>query len=578
MRPLHIAHQHVEFEDRLHGLERDARDANAVRIAQPVQAMLRLDQKLIAPDPRARVSGRPLVTLTPHHDTGVVRLARGRRSLIDPIDPTVAAQLAKRLCEQRHVVLLSLGRSEATLAMANPLDDQTPNDVSALLGNVPVNVVTASAGEIAAAIARGFVAPNPKVAAMPVVERAASRERARRPLLLIAAVLAALLLFVTGAGVILGPAASAVQARANVTIFQGNVDVRSGNGAFAPVGTGYVVRQGDTLRTRAASNAALTFFDESVVVLEPGTEIEIVELRALSNGAIATTLRQAAGTTWHVVTHQSSTRYAVNTPTATASVTGTAFTVRVDGAGATTISTTEGAVDVRGVDSASNANISVTAGLTTTVASKGAAPSTAVALAQASVTFVLDGSRDAVIVDRTGRSAGISDGTLVRYIPGSTVARVESNVVVTIPNIDGDRFGSVVTPLDRADNVSVAAEAHNSSGAVVAQISDTRPVVDGVAVGGVRVTSKEVVSLSADVVRIVPFTFTSISEVSAVRSAVDTPRLRFMKTPALFIRTSNFGKRSFTSAARELTIAASATSLTMVWSFGYFDFASSSLA
>jgi hypothetical protein len=43
----------------LPGLERDARDAIAVRIAQPVQAMLRLDQQLIALDPRARVIGRP---------------------------------------------------------------------------------------------------------------------------------------------------------------------------------------------------------------------------------------------------------------------------------------------------------------------------------------------------------------------------------------------------------------------------------------------------------------------------------------------------------------------------------------
>ena len=50
--------QHVELGDRLPGLERDARDAIAVRIAQPVQAMLRLDQQLIALDPRARVIGR----------------------------------------------------------------------------------------------------------------------------------------------------------------------------------------------------------------------------------------------------------------------------------------------------------------------------------------------------------------------------------------------------------------------------------------------------------------------------------------------------------------------------------------
>jgi hypothetical protein len=51
--------QHVEIGDRLPGFERDARDAIAVRIAQPVQAMLRLDQQLTALDPRARVIGRP---------------------------------------------------------------------------------------------------------------------------------------------------------------------------------------------------------------------------------------------------------------------------------------------------------------------------------------------------------------------------------------------------------------------------------------------------------------------------------------------------------------------------------------
>jgi DNA-binding NarL/FixJ family response regulator len=457
----------------------------------------------LIPDARAaqvlsRVSGRPLVTLTPYHDTGVARLARGRKSLIDPIDPTVVAQLAKRLCEQRHVVLVALGRSEATLAMANPLDDLTANDVSALLGNVPVTIVTASAGEIAAAIARGFVTAAPKVTQMPVVERAAKRERSRRPLLVVAAVLAALLLFVTGSAVILGPASSAVQARANVTIFQGGVDVRTGNGAYAPIGTGYVVRQGDTIRTRAAANAALTFFDESVVVLEPGTELEIVELRAQSNGSIAATLRQIAGATWHVVTHQSAVRYAVMTPTTTASVTGTAFTVRVEPSGSTTVGTTEGSVDVRGVDGAANSSVSVAAGFTTTVASKGSVPAAATAIAQNTVTFVLEDSRDAVIVDRTGRAAGVSNGDLVRYIPGSMVSRVDTTVVVTIPNSDGDRFGSVASPLNSSDDtVSVTAEAHSSNGAVVGQIADTRPVVDGVAVGGIRVTSKEVVALSA---------------------------------------------------------------------------------
>jgi hypothetical protein len=45
--------------DIAHPSEVLARDAIAVRIAQPVQAMLWLDQQLIALDPRARVIGRP---------------------------------------------------------------------------------------------------------------------------------------------------------------------------------------------------------------------------------------------------------------------------------------------------------------------------------------------------------------------------------------------------------------------------------------------------------------------------------------------------------------------------------------
>src|ERR1700687_3889505 len=471
----------------------------------------------LIPDMRAaqvlsRVSGRPLVTLTPYHDTGVVRLARGRRSLIDPSEPTVVSQLARRLCEQRHVVLVAFGRSEATLAMADPLDEQTPGDVKALLGNVPVTVVTASVGEIAAAIARGFAATTAKVVPLGASAAPAQRQRTRRPLLLAAAVLAALLLFISGAAVVLGPAASAIQARANLTIFQGNVDVRPAGGAYAPAGTGFVVRQGDSVRTKIGANAALTFFDESVVVLEAGTELEIVELRALSNGAIAATLRQSTGSTWHVINHPAGTsaRYAVTTPTSTTTATGTAFTVRGDATGATTVSTTEGSVDVRGVDAATSALISVTAGNMSVVASKGSGPTAASAFGQPTITFVLDDSRNAVVVDRTGRSTGVSDGTLVRYIPGSTFARTDSKIFVTTPNVDGDRFASVVSPLARGDQtVSVVAEAHSSTGAVVGQVADTRRVVDGAAVGGVRVSSTEVVVLSDDLTRALPAPITA---------------------------------------------------------------------
>src|SRR5688500_18996507 len=82
------------------------------------------------------------------------------------------------------------------------------------------------------------------------------------------------------------------------------------------------------------------------------------------------------------------------------------------------------------------------------------------------------------------------------------VNRVDASVVVTIPNTEGDRFASVVSPLDRTDQtVSVLAEARSANGSVVGQVEDTRAVLDGVAMGGVRVNATSVVALSDDAVR-----------------------------------------------------------------------------
>src|SRR5688500_13089489 len=49
-------------------------------------------------------------------------------------------------------------------------------------------------------------------------------------------------------------------------------------------------------------------------------------------------------------------------------------------------------------------------------------------------------------------------------------------------------------------------------------------------------------------------------------------------TPALFISTSSLGKSAFTRAARAAICTGFATSLWIVWSFGYFAFTSSSTA
>src|SRR5207253_1656854 len=175
------------------------------------------------------------------------------------------------------------------------------------------------------------------------------------------------------------PGTSGLQARAQITIFQGNVDYRRAGGSYAAANTGQLVRQGDSVRTTANAHAALTFFDGSLTVLEPASEIEVVSLRALSGGDIDVTLRQTSGRTWHVVSHQLTPQghYAVLTPTSQTTVTGTAFQIRVDASsGATTVITTDGVVRTSGIDEGSSAVTQVAAGNSTVVLAKGARPQT----------------------------------------------------------------------------------------------------------------------------------------------------------------------------------------------------------
>src|SRR5262249_29507045 len=155
-----------------------------------------------------------------------------------------------------------------------------------------------------------------------------------------------------GLGIILAPASSALSARGQLTIFQGNVEYRRAGGAYAMANSGQIVRQGDSLRTLANAHAALTFFEQSVIVLEPATEIDVVSLRAVAGGDIDVTLRQTSGKTWSVVTHQLSPqgRYVLQTPTSQTEVVGTAFQVRVDAAtGSTLVTATDGVVRTSGV-------------------------------------------------------------------------------------------------------------------------------------------------------------------------------------------------------------------------------------
>ncbi len=448
----------------------------------------------------SNVSGHPLMKLAPHADASAPSGVRSRgssRRLTDPIDPTVARQLPRRFSEQRRAVLVTFGRSEATLAMADPFDEQTRREVQDMLAGIRTNVVTATVGDVDAAIVRAFGAPTAQVVTFP----------ARRPMFLVAAIAAVFLLFATGLGILLAPASAGLSARGQLTIFQGNVEYRRAGGTYALAQSGQIVRQGDSLRTLANAHAALTFFDRSVVVFEPGTEMEVVSLRALSGGDIDLTVRQTAGKTWHVVTHQLTPdgHYVVLTPSTQTTVTGTAFQVRVDATtGATTVTATDGVVRTAGTGEAAGTSVTITQGNGTTVSARGAKPQDPVAMPQQTVTFALDAARDAVVVVPNGEAAGIRGGEIVRLIPGSMVVRNDSQVIVSVP-ADSDRYAAIVQPADAlATTVHVSAELRTSGGQVVGQISDQPAVAGGVAKSGVGLNPQGLVSLSTTVVEQFP--------------------------------------------------------------------------
>ncbi|TMG57868.1 MAG: response regulator, partial [Chloroflexi bacterium] len=371
----------------------------------------------------ARITGHPVV------------------SLRSAPEPAVIRQLPRRFCELRAVVLIEFGRASATLAMADPLDEAAAREAKDMLGDIDLKVVTATLTEVRDAIHHAHApALVPLVAVPPLPER-----RSRRPLALVAALAAALLLIATGTGVVLNQA-TVVAARANLTIFQGTVEVRHGSGNFAAASTNDLVEQGDTIRTASGGHAALTFFDRSLVVLEPDTQVVLETLRTVAGGRdIDLVLRQVTGKTWHVVAHSigEGGRYAVLTPTSMNTVQGTAFQVRIDALGRTVISTTDGTVRTFGTDTAIPP-VLVAAGMQSTVTQTG--PSAAAPITDATLTFTFEDANQAFVVNAAGQAAGTKEGVVLRYIPGSSIAQDNGRVVVTIPGSDAGRFSSIVAP------------------------------------------------------------------------------------------------------------------------------------
>jgi hypothetical protein len=134
-----------------------------------------------------------------------------------------------------------------------------------------------------------------------------------------------------------------------LSIMGGTVEIQAPAVADKIQGTdGMTLNVGTRIKTTQDSNALLTFFDGSTLILEPETEIEIQEIKSNDEKTVTIVLKQLIGRTWsHVIKMaDKSSRYEIETPSAVALVRGTRFLIDVDEEGKTKEQTTEGLVSV----------------------------------------------------------------------------------------------------------------------------------------------------------------------------------------------------------------------------------------
>ncbi|MEP6693289.1 MAG: FecR family protein [Chloroflexota bacterium] len=319
------------------------------------------------------------------------------------------------------------------------------------------------------------------------------KSRTTRALMLLG-LTAVFALVMTGAIALMFPT-QALGSSSTLVVLDGAVAVSHDGATFALGRDGDLLQEGDVIRTGEGAHAVLTFFDGSVIELEPDSEIRVETLQASSAGDLLMTMQQTIGRSWHVVsrTLTPNSKYEVRTPAATATVRGTAFLVTVSPLGVSNIQTTDGVVGMIG----NGQEVRVPPGFQSIVLPGGVPePTTPAPPPLALVRIVLDATPNAAVVDANKRTVGVINGLPVRYIPGSTVALIDGKLVLTIPNPTLGRLDTHIQPADPKDltvdvNVQVQVD-----GAVVGNVIDHRAVgTNGVAKGGLVLTTTGTVLL-----------------------------------------------------------------------------------
>ena len=144
----------------------------------------------------------------------------------------------------------------------------------------------------------------------------------------------------------LNPQVSAEEAKAQLIIDSGTVQVKHAGESWTAAENGMYLYQSDSVKTGDNTSASIILFETSIIRLDSNTEVTIQKLiQQVEETSVE--LEQVSGRTWSTISKMSGMdNYEVQTPTTVASVRGTSFDVYILANGNITISVGNGTVNV----------------------------------------------------------------------------------------------------------------------------------------------------------------------------------------------------------------------------------------
>jgi hypothetical protein len=254
--------------------------------------------------------------------------------------------------------------------------------------------------------------------------------------------LISLIVIVVVIAMVMSQSLMVVQRLARATAVSGQVVVhRPGGSGFEPLPENALVAAGAVVQTGPQGAATLNWVDGTRLVVGPDTSMTVLRCQVNRDSSETSLFRLSAGKLLvrvrKILAGQS--KFEISTPTATAGVRGTIFTVQVDAAGQTQVAVLEGKVNLE----AGGQGLEVTPGYEAVAGSGSAQVRPLSAAARSSLTASPAALGPYVTLDQPRAGATVAPGRLEVSGQVEPGARLTLNGQAVIPGFRG-RFRSAV--------------------------------------------------------------------------------------------------------------------------------------